>query len=107
VPSTWLSAASHSVFGAGNGNCRLAAGTGRAAPGFILQSVVREPVHDSQGGMQGLLIKKIAPDYPPLALQARIEGEIILNVEISNAQSREMWSTPVFSAGIRSWRMQP
>jgi hypothetical protein len=57
--------------------------------------------------MQGLLIKKIAPDYPPLALQARIEGEIILNVEISNAQSREMWSTPVFSAGIRSWRMQP
>jgi TonB family protein len=35
--------------------------------------------------MQGLLIKKIAPDYPPLALQARIEGTIILNVEISKS----------------------
>ena len=89
------------MFVAGNGTCRLAAGTGRAAPGFILQSAVREPVHDSQGVMQGLLINKIAPDYPPLALQARIEGTIILNVEISNSQSLEMWSTAVFSAGIR------
>jgi len=25
--------------------------------------------------MQGLLIKKIAPDYPPLAMQARIEAQ--------------------------------
>ncbi len=43
----------------------------RAAPGSILQSVVREPLQDSQGD-EGLLINKIAPDYPPLALQARI-----------------------------------
>jgi len=61
VPSTWLSAASLTGFVAGNGNRRLAAGTGRAAPAFILQSGV-EPVHDPQGVMQGLLIKKIAPD---------------------------------------------
>jgi len=27
-----------------------------------------------EGAMPGLLIEKIAPDYPPLALQARIEG---------------------------------
>jgi TonB family protein len=48
--------------------------------------------------MQGLLIKKIAPDYPPLALQARIEGTIILNVEIS--KSGDVVNTSL-SAGIR------
>jgi hypothetical protein len=96
VPSTWLCAAAGlTVFAAGNGNWRLAVGTGRAAPAFSLQSVVREPVHDSQGVMQGLLINKIAPDYPPLVLQARIEGTIILNVEIS--KSGDVVNTSLFS----------
>ena len=92
--STWLSAASLTGFVAGNGNRRLAAGTGRAAPAFILQSGV-EPVHDPQGVMQGLLIKKIAPDDPPLAPQARIEGTIISNVETS--KSGDVVNTSLFS----------
>ena len=63
-------------------------------PAFILQSGV-EPVHDPQGVMQGLLIKKIAPDDPPLALQARIEGTTISNVETS--KSGDVVSTSLFS----------
>jgi outer membrane biosynthesis protein TonB len=72
-----------------------AAGTGRAAPGFILQAAVREPVHDSEGAMPGLRIEKIAPDRPPLALQARIEGTLILNVEIS--KSGDVLNSSLFS----------
>jgi hypothetical protein len=73
----------------------LAAGTGRAAQRSFSNRVVHEPVHVSQGVMQGLLIKKIAPNYPPLALQARIGGAVILNVEIS--RSGDVVNTSLFS----------
>ena len=53
----------------------LAAGTGRAAQRSFSNRVVHEPVHGSQRVMQGLLIKKIAPNYPPLTLQARIGAQ--------------------------------
>lgn len=35
--------------------------------------------------MEGRLIKKIPPEYPPSAYRARIEGTVILNVEISKS----------------------
>jgi TonB-like protein len=72
-----------------------AAGTGRAAQRWFSNRVVDEPVHVSQEVMQGLLIKKLAPNYPALALQARIGGAVILNVEIS--RSGDVVNTSLFS----------
>src|SRR5207253_102909 len=40
-------------------------------------------VRVSQGVSQGLLIKKVQPSYPPLARQARIQGTVTLQAEIS------------------------
>src|ERR1700693_3413430 len=37
----------------------------------------------SSGVSQGLLIKRVQPNYPPLARQARIQGTVILQAEIS------------------------
>jgi hypothetical protein len=45
--------------------------------------------------MHGLLIKKVGPDYPPLAMQARIGGTVILNVEISKPE--DVVNTSLFS----------
>lgn len=39
-------------------------------------------VRVAQGVTQGLLIKKVEPNYPPLARQARIQGSVILQAEI-------------------------
>jgi len=65
--------------------------------------------------MAALLIKKIAPDYPPIARQARIQGTVILNVEIS--KSGDVVKTSLFSghpmlapAAIRAvgqWKYKP
>src|SRR5579872_5547665 len=40
-------------------------------------------VRVSSGVSQGLLIRKVAPNYPPLARQARIQGSVILQAQIS------------------------
>src|SRR5712691_7872432 len=40
-------------------------------------------VRVSQGVTQGLLLRKIQPAYPPLARQARIQGSVLLQAEIS------------------------
>src|ERR1019366_1508146 len=40
-------------------------------------------VRVSQGVSQGLRIKFVQPNYPPLARQARIQGQVILQAEIS------------------------
>jgi TonB family protein len=65
--------------------------------------------------MAALLIKKIAPDYPPLARQAHIQGTVILNVAIS--KSGDVVKTSLFSghpmlapAAIRAvsqWKYKP
>lgn len=65
------------------------------APLAIPQSAVLEPVHVSPEAMQRRLIKKIAPEYPPSALRAQIEGTVILNVEIS--KSGDVLKTSLFS----------
>jgi TonB family protein len=40
-------------------------------------------VRVSLGASQGMLIKKVNPAYPPLARQARIQGTVLLQAEIS------------------------
>src|ERR1035438_6978384 len=64
--------------------------TGGVIGGILSSTPVAVPkvatpqrVRVSTGVATGLLIKKVQPSYPPLAKQARIQGHVLLQAEIS------------------------
>jgi periplasmic protein TonB len=69
----------------------------------------------SQGVTKGLLIQKIEPKYPPLALAARIWGEVILKAIITkDGEIKELELVsghPMLTAAaivaVRQWRFRP
>ena len=73
------------------------------------------PVDVPAESMQKLLIRRVAPIYPPLARQARIEGTVVLNVIVSKAG--EVRATEVISGhpmlvpsaleAVKQWRYTP
>ncbi len=72
-------------------------------------------VRVSQGVTQGLLIRKIQPTYPPLARQARIQGSVLLQAEISKEgaiQNLRLISghpmlAPAAIEAVKQWRYKP
>jgi periplasmic protein TonB len=72
-------------------------------------------VRVSQGVSSGLLIKKVQPNYPPLARQARIQGQVLLQAQISKDGSIENLSlisghpmlAPAAIEAVRQWRYKP
>jgi len=72
-------------------------------------------VRVSQGVSQGLLIKKVTPNYPPLARQARIQGTVVLQAEISKEgtiQNLQLISghamlAPAAIEAVKQWRYKP
>ncbi len=72
-------------------------------------------VRVSQGVTQGLLIRKIQPTYPPLARQARIQGSVLLQAEISkdgSIQNLRLISghpmlAPAAIEAVKQWRYKP
>jgi len=69
----------------------------------------------SQGVTEGRLIQKIEPKYPPLALSARIQGQVVLAAIISKAgeiQNLVLVSghpllVPAALAAVKQWRYRP
>jgi len=69
----------------------------------------------SQGVSSGLLIKKVQPAYPPLARQARIQGQVLLQAQISKDGSIENLSlisghpmlAPAAIEAVKQWRYKP
>jgi protein TonB len=69
----------------------------------------------SSGVQSGLLIKKVTPNYPPLARQARIQGKVILQAEISKdgtIQNLQLISghamlAPAAIEAVKQWRYKP
>lgn len=69
----------------------------------------------SQGVTRGQLIDKVEAKYPPLALQARIQGEVVLKAIISKTgeiQSLELVSghpmlVPAAMKALQQWRYRP
>ena len=65
--------------------------------------------------MEGNLIRKVRPDYPPLARQARIQGAVVLQAVISREGSIENLQVlsgppllvPSALAAVRQWRYRP
>jgi len=72
-------------------------------------------VRVSQGVTQGLLIQKLEPTYPPLALAARIWGQVILQAVISkDGEIKELslvsghpMLAPAAIEAVRQWRYRP
>jgi protein TonB len=64
---------------------------------------------------QGLLIRKIQPAYPPLARQARIQGSVLLQAEISkdgSIQNLRLISghpmlAPAAIEAVKQWKYKP
>src|SRR5207245_2999650 len=73
----------------------------------------RVPV--SQGVSQALLIRNVQPAYPPLARQARIQGQVVLQAEISKDGSIENLRlisghpmlAPAAIEAVKQWRYKP
>src|SRR6202521_814456 len=59
--------------------------TGGVMGGILSSTQVAVPQHIrvSTGVATGLLIRKVQPNYPPLAKAARIQGHVLLQAEIS------------------------
>ncbi len=69
----------------------------------------------STGVSTGLLIRRIQPNYPPLARQARIQGTVVLQAEISKEgtiQNLQLISghpmlAPAAIEAVKQWRYKP
>ena len=72
-------------------------------------------VRVSQGLTKGLLIHRVEPSYPPLAQQARIQGDVVLTAIIDkdgNVQHLQLVSghpllAPAAIAAVKQWQYKP
>jgi len=72
-------------------------------------------VRVSSGVSQGLLVRRIQPNYPPLARQARIQGTVILQATISkegNIENLQLVSghpmlAPAAIDAVKQWKYKP
>jgi len=73
------------------------------------------PTELAPDSVQALLIRKVAPVYPPLARQARIQGTVILRIVISKAgdvRDVQLFSghpmlAPAAIEAVKQWKYQP
>src|SRR6202140_1405379 len=72
-------------------------------------------VRVSSGVSSGLLVRKVSPNYPPLARQARIQGTVILQAQISkdgSIQNLQLISghpmlAPAAIEAVKQWKYKP
>ena len=86
-----------------------------STPVAVPKVATPQRVRVSQGVTQGLLLRKIQPAYPPLARQARIQGSVLLQAEISKEgtiQNLRLISghpmlAPAAIEAVKQWRYKP
>ena len=86
-----------------------------STPVAVPKVATPQRVRVSQGVTQGLLIRKVQPTYPPLARQARIQGSVLLQAEISKEgtiQNLRLISghpmlAPAAIEAVKQWRYKP
>src|SRR2546430_2192827 len=86
-----------------------------STPMAVPKVATPQRVRVSQGVTQGLLIRKVQPNYPPLARQARIQGAVLLQAEISKDGTiqnlRLISGHPMLTSAaieaVKQWRYKP
>ena len=86
-----------------------------STPVAVPKVATPQRVRVSQGVSQGLLIHRVQPMYPPLARQARIQGTVVLQAEISKDGTIENLRlisghpmlAPSAIEAVRQWRYKP
>jgi protein TonB len=86
-----------------------------STPVAVPKVATPQRVRVSQGVTQGLLIRKVQPIYPPLARQARIQGTVLLQAEISKDGTIENLHlisghpmlAPAAIEAVKQWRYKP
>jgi len=86
-----------------------------STPVAVPKVATPQRVRVSQGVSQGLLVRKVQPAYPPLARQARIQGAVVLQAEISKDGAIENLRllsghpmlAPAAIEAVKQWRYKP
>ncbi|MGE0406814.1 MAG: energy transducer TonB [Candidatus Korobacteraceae bacterium] len=86
-----------------------------STPVAVPKAVVPQKVRVSQGVAQGLLVREVKPNYPPLARQARVQGAVVLQAVISKDGSiqnlRVVSGHPMLVQSamdaVKQWRYKP
>jgi periplasmic protein TonB len=86
-----------------------------STPVAVPKIATPQRVRVSSGVFAGLLIRKVQPNYPPLARQARIQGVVILQAQISKDGSIENLQlisghpmlAPAAIEAVKQWKYKP
>src|SRR6202167_1828267 len=86
-----------------------------STPVAVPKVATPQRIRVSQGVSQGLKIRKVQPNYPPLARQARIQGSVLLQAEISKDGSIENLHlisghpmlAPAAIEAVKQWKYKP
>jgi periplasmic protein TonB len=86
-----------------------------STPVAVPRVATPQRVRVSSGVQSGLLIRKVTPNYPQLAKQARIQGTVVLQAEISKEgtiQNLQLISghpmlAPAAIEAVKQWRYKP
>jgi protein TonB len=86
-----------------------------STPMAVPKVATPQRVRVSSGVSTGLLVRKVNPNYPPLARQARIQGTVILQAEISKTgdiQNLRLISghpmlAPAAIDAVKQWKYKP
>jgi protein TonB len=86
-----------------------------STPVAVPKIATPQRVRVSLGVSQGLLIRKVPPAYPPLARQARIQGVVVLQAQISkegniinlNLISGHPMLAPAAIEAVKQWKYKP
>jgi protein TonB len=101
-------------------------GTGTGVPNSVINNIVQSvpaipkivappKVRVSSGVAQGLLIRQVNPAYPPIAMQARIQGTVVLQAVIAKdgtvkdlrVISGHPLLVPAALNAVQFWRYKP
>ncbi|HET9409759.1 MAG TPA: TonB family protein [Candidatus Sulfotelmatobacter sp.] len=86
-----------------------------STPVAVPKVATPQRVRVSQGVSTGLLVRKVNPNYPPLARQARIQGTVILEAQISKSGDIENLRlvsghpmlAPAAIEAVKQWKYKP
>jgi protein TonB len=86
-----------------------------STPVAVPKIATPQRVRVSSGVFAGLLVKRVQPNYPPLARQARIQGVVILQAQISkdgNIENLQLVSghpmlAPAAIEAVKQWKYKP